>query len=87
MEWVTNWIAERLAAVPELTLTDVRSDLAGHGTEVSYTSVWRTVKKLGLRLNIRVILKYYWDKAQDYSFAWETRAGHPFIGLEITSAL
>jgi len=45
-----EWIAERLAAVPELTLTDVRSDLAGRGTEVSYTSVWRTVKKLGLRL-------------------------------------
>src|SRR3546814_6884933 len=45
-----SWIAERLAAEPELTLTEVRGDLAGRGTEVSYTSVWRTVKKLGLRL-------------------------------------
>jgi transposase len=45
-----NWMAERLAAVPELTLADVRSDLADRGTEVSYTSVWRMVKKLGLRL-------------------------------------
>lgn len=46
----TAWIAQRLAAEPDLTLTDVRSDLAGRGTDVSYTSVWRTVKKLGLRL-------------------------------------
>jgi transposase len=45
-----DWIAQRLAVEPELTLTDVRSDLADRGTEVSYTSVWRTVKKLGLRL-------------------------------------
>jgi transposase len=45
-----NWIAERLAKEPELTLADVRSDLAVRGAEVSYTSVWRTVKKLGLRL-------------------------------------
>lgn len=45
-----SWIADRLAATPELTLMDVRGDLAERGTEVSYTSVWRTVKKLGLRL-------------------------------------
>jgi transposase len=45
-----DWIAQRLAAVPELTLSDVREDLAGRGTEVSYASVWRVVKKLGLRL-------------------------------------
>lgn len=45
-----GWIADRLAAVPELTLREVRGDLAGRGTAVSYTSVWRMVKKLGLRL-------------------------------------
>ena len=44
-----GWIAERLSAVPELTLTEVRSDLADRGIEVSYASVWRTVRKLGLR--------------------------------------
>lgn len=45
----TSWISERLSAVPELTLTEVRGDLADRGIEVSYASVWRTVKKLGLR--------------------------------------
>ena len=45
----TSWISERLSAVPELTLTEVRGDLADRGIEVSYASVWRTVRKLGLR--------------------------------------
>ncbi|WP_294243043.1 hypothetical protein [uncultured Sphingomonas sp.] len=44
-----GWIGERLAEVPELTLGEVRSELAGRGIEVSYASVWRTVRKLGLR--------------------------------------
>ena len=44
-----GWIGERLAETPELTLGEVRSDLAGRGVEVSYASVWRTVRKLGLR--------------------------------------
>ncbi len=44
-----SWIGERLAETPELTLGEVRSDLAGRGVEVSYASVWRTVRKLGLR--------------------------------------
>lgn len=44
-----GWIGERLAETPELTLGEVRSDLAGRGIEVSYASVWRTVRKLGLR--------------------------------------
>ena len=44
-----SWISERLSAVPELTLTEVRGDLADRGIEVSYASVWPTVKKLGLR--------------------------------------
>ena len=44
-----GWIGERLAEVPELTLGEVRSDLAARGIEVSYASVWRTVRKLGLR--------------------------------------
>jgi transposase len=44
-----SWISDRLSAVPELTLTEVCGDLADRGIEVSYASVWRTVKKLGLR--------------------------------------
>ncbi|MEH3037522.1 MAG: helix-turn-helix domain-containing protein [Sphingomonas adhaesiva] len=44
-----GWIGERLAEVPELTLGEVRSELAGRGIEVSYASVWRTVRRLGLR--------------------------------------
>lgn len=44
-----GWIGERLAETPELTLGEVRSDLAQRGIEVSYASVWRTVRKLGLR--------------------------------------
>ena len=34
-----GWIAERLAATPELTLGEARSDLAQQGVEVSYASV------------------------------------------------
>lgn len=44
-----GWIGERLAETPELTLGEVRSDLAERGVKVSYASVWRTVRKLGLR--------------------------------------
>jgi transposase len=44
-----DWIAGRLAEVPDLALTDVRRDLALRGTEVSYSGVWRMVHRLGLR--------------------------------------
>lgn len=44
-----GWIGARLAEMPELTLGEVRSGLAQRGVEVSYASVWRTVRKLGLR--------------------------------------
>lgn len=44
-----GWIAERLADTPELTLEEVRRELGEQGIEVSYASVWRTVRKLGLR--------------------------------------
>jgi transposase len=43
------WISERLAKVPDLTLAEVRGDLALRGVEVSYAGVQRTVKRLGLR--------------------------------------
>lgn len=44
-----GWIADRLAHASELTLGEVRDDLAKRGIEVSYASVWRTVRQLGLR--------------------------------------
>lgn len=50
-----DWIGERLAATPELTLNEVRSELAGRGFQVSYASVWRTVRRLRLRHKKRTI--------------------------------
>lgn len=44
-----GWIAQRLAGVPDLTLAEVRNDLAARGVEVSYAGVQRTVRRLGLR--------------------------------------
>ena len=44
-----GWIVERLADTPELTLEEVRRGLAEQGVAVSYASVWRTVRRLGLR--------------------------------------
>lgn len=44
-----GWIAERLAQAAELTLGEVRDELAERGIAVSYTSVWRMVRRLGLR--------------------------------------
>lgn len=44
-----GWIAERLAQASELTLGEVRDDLARRGIMASYATVWRTVRRLGLR--------------------------------------
>ena len=44
-----SWIAGRLAAVPDLTLAEVRNELEARGIVVSYAGVQRTVKRLGLR--------------------------------------
>lgn len=44
-----EWIASILAKTPDLTLTDVRHKLSGRGIKVGYSSVWRTVHRLGLR--------------------------------------
>ena len=44
-----DWIAERLDQARGLTLVEVRSELAQRDIEVSYTSVWRIVRRLGLR--------------------------------------
>ena len=44
-----SWIADRLDQDRGLTLVEVRAELARRDIEVSYTSVWRIVRRLGLR--------------------------------------
>lgn len=44
-----DWIAERLTHKYELTLGEVGAGLAERGVAASYASVWRTVRRLGLR--------------------------------------
>ena len=35
------WLLERIASAPDLTLEEIRSELAGRGTHVGYGTVWR----------------------------------------------
>ena len=35
------WLLERIAAVPDLTLEEIRAELAGRGIHVGYGTVWR----------------------------------------------
>ena len=35
------WLLERIAAVPDLTLEEIRAELAERGIRVGYGSVWR----------------------------------------------
>jgi transposase len=44
----TGWLSDRLEGKNDLTLSDVRGELAARGIIVSYASVWRTVHRLGL---------------------------------------
>ena len=44
-----GWLSERLAGTCDLTLSDVQGELAARGVLVGYSSVWRTVRRLGLR--------------------------------------
>jgi len=53
-----SWIADRLAQACELTLGEVRDELAGRGISVSYASVWRMVRRLGLRHKKKDHLRY-----------------------------
>ena len=36
-----DWLLERVAAVPDLTLQEIRAELAGRGKPVGYGTVWR----------------------------------------------
>jgi transposase len=35
------WLLERVAAVPDLTLEEIRAELAARGKHVGYATVWR----------------------------------------------
>jgi transposase len=35
------WLLERIAAVPDLTLEEIRAELRGRGIHVGYGTVWR----------------------------------------------
>lgn len=52
-----DWIAARLAEVPDLALSDIRRELDLRGIQVSYSGVWRTVRRLGLRFKKNDICK------------------------------
>jgi len=36
-----EWLLERVAAVPDLTLEEIRAELAARGKQVGYGTVWR----------------------------------------------
>jgi hypothetical protein len=57
-----DWIASRLAQTSELTLGEVRDELAGRGVPVSYASVWRMVRRLGLWHKKRTIFATEQDR-------------------------
>jgi transposase len=57
-----DWIADRLARTSELTLGEVRDELAGRSIVGSYASVWRTVRRLGLRHKKRTIFATEQDR-------------------------
>lgn len=40
-----DWILARLAAAPDLTLEELRRELAGRGVQVGYGTVWRFFAK------------------------------------------
>lgn len=55
-----DWLLARVAAEPDLTLEEIRAELAKRGVQVGYGTVWRfferedyTVKKNGARVRAR----------------------------------
>jgi transposase len=36
-----SWLLKRVASVPDLTLEEIRAELAGRGKQVGYGTVWR----------------------------------------------
>ena len=48
-----DWLLGRIATVPDLTLEELRRELAGRGVEVGYGTVWRFFarEKISLKKN------------------------------------
>ncbi len=44
-----DWLLERFAAKPDLTLRELLAELHGRGIEVSYFALWHIVQRAGLR--------------------------------------
>ncbi len=44
-----SWLLERIAAVPDLTLEEIRAELAARGNHVGYGTVWRLFAAEGVR--------------------------------------
>ena len=43
-----DWLLERVAAVPDLTLEEIRGELAARGKHVGYGTVWRFFSAEGI---------------------------------------
>ena len=48
-----EWLLQRLAAKPDMTLRELLTDLHGRGIEVSYFALWHIVQRAGLRFKKR----------------------------------
>lgn len=48
-----DWLLERLAAKPDLTLRELHAELHDRSVEVSYFALWNIVRRAGLRLKKR----------------------------------
>ena len=48
-----DWLLQRLAAKPDLTLREVLAELHDRGVEVSYFALWHIVRRAGLRFKKR----------------------------------
>jgi transposase len=43
-----SWLLERIATVPDLTLEEIRHELAERGHQVGYGTVWRFFESEGI---------------------------------------
>jgi len=48
-----DWLQQRLAAKPDLTLRELLAELHGRGFDVSYFALWHIVRRAGLRFKKR----------------------------------
>jgi transposase len=48
-----DWLRQRLATKPDLTLRELLAELHGRGISVSYFALWHIVRRAGLRFKKR----------------------------------